>query len=199
MSDDTTPASDAGEEYAEFGAEIADQVESFLLALREIARGADPASTLSLLLLEVSQLSLAGGRLGAISDVVPHGRFEPDAGPDADVDELRERLAKLLDPVDTYVEVVDPVYPDSGVTGFRLSDDLASIASDLLHGLSHFRDGRTVEALWWWQFSYLSSWGSTCGAALRALHSLIAHTRLDHEHDDDRQAEEQSLLSEVDS
>lgn len=199
MSDDTTTTPDAGEEYAEFGAEIADQVESFLLALREIARGTDPASTLSLLLLEVSQLSLAGGRLGAISDVVPHGRFEPDTGPDADVDELRERLAKLLDPVDTYVEVVDPVYPERGVTGFRLSDDLASIASDLLHGMSHFRDGRTIEALWWWQFSYLSSWGSTCGAALRALHSLIAHTRLDHERNDARGAEERSLLADVDN
>ncbi|WP_166347690.1 DUF5063 domain-containing protein [Phytoactinopolyspora limicola] len=199
MSDDVTAEAGTGDEYAEFGAEIADQVESFLLALREIARGDDPASTLSLLLLEVSQLALAGGRLGAISDVVPHGHFEPDAGPDADVDELRERLAKLLDPVDPYVEVVDPIDPDRGVTGFRLSDDLASIAAELLHGLSHYRDDRTVEALWWWQFSYLSSWGSTCGAALRALHSLIAHTRLDHERNDARGDEERSLLAEVDT
>ncbi|NED95841.1 DUF5063 domain-containing protein [Phytoactinopolyspora alkaliphila] len=196
MSDQITTSA---EEYAEFGVEIADQIESFLLALREIARGADPASSLSLLLLEVSQLSLAGGRLGAINDLVPQDRFEPDTGPDADVDELRERLAKLLDPVDAYVEVVDPVDPNRGVTAFRLSDDLASIAADLLHGLSHFRAGRTVEALWWWQFSYLSSWGSSCGAALRALHSLIAHTRLDHERNDATGAAEQSLLAEVDS
>ncbi|TDD94811.1 DUF5063 domain-containing protein [Jiangella asiatica] len=170
----------SADEYADFAAEIADQIESFLLAVREIARGSDPGSTLSLLLLEVSQLCLAGGRLGAISDVVPDERFEPDAGPDADVDELRERIAALLDPVDGYVEVVDPVDPERGATGFRLSDDLASIVQDLLHGLSHYRDGRVIEALWWWQFSYLSSWGSTAGAALRALHSLIAHTRLDH-------------------
>ncbi|NDL60986.1 DUF5063 domain-containing protein [Phytoactinopolyspora mesophila] len=199
MSEETATMTKPGDEYSEFGAEIADQVESFLLALREIARGEDPASTLSLLLLEVSQLSLAGGRLGAISDVVPHGRFEPDTGPDADVDELRERLAKLLDPIDPYVEVIDPIDPERGVTGFRLSDDLASIAADLLHGLSHYRDGRTVEALWWWQFSYMSSWGSTCGAAMRALHSLIAHTRLDHERDDATGAEERSLLDQVDS
>ncbi|WP_129666880.1 DUF5063 domain-containing protein [Phytoactinopolyspora endophytica] len=199
MSDDATTARGPADEYAEFGAEIADQIESFLLAVKEIARGDDPASTLSLLLLEVSQLSLAGGRLGAISDIVPQERFEPDTGPDADVDELRERLAKLLDPIDTYVEVVDPVEPDRGVIAFHLSDDLASIVADLLHGLSHFREGRTVEALWWWQFSYLSSWGSSCGAVLRALHSLIAHTRLDREHNDPSQAEEQSLLSEVDN
>ncbi|HEY9408833.1 MAG TPA: DUF5063 domain-containing protein [Jiangellaceae bacterium] len=187
-----------GEEVADFAAEIADQIESFLLALREIARGSDPGSTLSLLLLEVSQLALAGGRLGAISDVVLDEPFEPDAGPDADVDELRERLATLLEPVDGYVEVVDPIDPGRGLTGFRLSDELASMASDLLHGLSHYRDGRIIEALWWWQFSYLSSWGSTCGATLRALHSLIAHTRLDHERDEAIVAEEEKLLAEVD-
>ena len=66
---------DAAEDYSEFAAEIADQVESFLVALREIARGDDPGSTLSLLLLEVSQLVLAGGRLGAIVDVVPPGHI----------------------------------------------------------------------------------------------------------------------------
>lgn len=168
------------DDLSDFGAEIADQVRSFLVAVRELARGADPGSTLSMLLLEVSQLALAGGRLGAISDIVPDERFEPDPGPDTDVDELRERLSELLAGVDEYHEVVDPIDPGRGVTGFRISDDLAIIASDLLHGLTHYDDGRTVEALWWWQFSYLSSWGSTCGAVLRALHSLIAHTRLDH-------------------
>lgn len=184
-------------ELREFSAEIADQIESFLLAVREIARGANPSSALSMLLLEVSQLSLAGGRLGAITDVVPEERFEPDAGPDHDVDELRERLAKLFEGVDEYVEVVDPIDPGRGVIAFRISDDLASVASDLLHGLTHYKDGRTSEALWWWQFSYLSSWGSTCGAVLRVLHSLIAHTRLDRERDASTRAEEQ-LLAEVD-
>lgn len=185
------------EDYAEFTAEIADQVESFLVALREIARGDDPGSTLSLLLLEVSQLALAGGRLGAISDVVPDERFETDPGPDSDVEELRERLAELLEPVDDYVEIIDPMDPARGADGFLLSDDLASIASDLLHGLTHYRDGRTLEALWWWQFSYLSSWGATCGATLRALHSLIAHTRLDHQTDPTMHAEDELLAETV--
>jgi hypothetical protein len=61
----------------------------------------------------------------------------------------------------------------------RLSDDLADIAADLVHGLQHYRAGRSIEALWWWQFSYLSSWGNHAGAALRALHSVVAHVRLD--------------------
>ncbi|HEU4543104.1 MAG TPA: DUF5063 domain-containing protein [Jiangellaceae bacterium] len=190
------PAFSSDEEYAGFAAEIADQVESFLVAVREIARGSDPGTTLSMLLLQVSQLALAGGRLGAITDVVPDERFEPDAGPDPDVEELRERLAALLEPVDDYVEIIDPVDPARGADTFLISDDLASIASDLLHGLTHFRDGRTMEALWWWQFSYLSSWGATCGAVLRALHSLIAHTRLDTERDPATDAEDE-LLAEV--
>jgi Domain of unknown function (DUF5063) len=183
----------AADEYSEFAAEIADQVESFLVALRAVARGDDPSSTLSLLLLEVSQLGLAGGRLGAIADVVPEERFEPDAGYDADVEELRDRLAVLLAPIDEYVEVHDPIDPGRGAATFRLSDDLASIAEQLLHGLQHYREGREVEALWWWQFSYLSDWGGTAGGVQRALHSLIAHTRLDSPLDSVTQAEDELL------
>ncbi|MCW2759270.1 MAG: hypothetical protein JWO46_3016, partial [Nocardioidaceae bacterium] len=63
----------------------------------------------------------------------------------------------------------------------QLSDDLASIATDLENGLRHFRLGDVDEALWWWQFSYVSSWGNLAGAALNALLSVVAHDRLDHE------------------
>jgi hypothetical protein len=174
MSDDLT----------DFTAEIADQVESFVLAVREIAAGESPEHAISLLLLEVSQLLLAGGRLGAIQDVVPDERFEPDAGWDPDVDGLRTSLANLLEPIDEYVEVFDPYEERPELVESRLSDDLANVLSDLIHGLQHYRAGRSVEALWWWQFSYLSNWGGTAGAALRALHSVISHVRLDPDHDD---------------
>jgi hypothetical protein len=190
------PATVLDEGLLDFGAEIADSVESFLLALRAIATAGDPGSTLSMLLLEVSQVLLAGGRLGAIADVVPEERFEPDPGFDADVEELRERLAALLEPVDDYVEVLDPVDPARGADTFLLSDELTSIASDLLHGLTHHRDGRPLEALWWWQFSYLSSWGPAAAGALRTLVSLIAHTRLDPEEDPVLAAEDE-LLAQV--
>ena len=92
----------------EFAVQIADQVESFLIALREIARSENQATAVPMLLLEISQLMLAGGRLGAITDVVPVERFEPDTGPDPDLDELRERLGYLLSDVDLYTEVFDP-------------------------------------------------------------------------------------------
>ncbi|MGA5816835.1 DUF5063 domain-containing protein [Kitasatospora sp. NPDC094028] len=168
-----------GSEPDDFAVQIADSVESFVLAVTEVAKGDEPGSAVSLLLLEVSQLLLAGGRLGAIEDVVPDDRFEPDAGPEPDGEQLRERLAALLAPIDVYHEVFDPYGPPEKPNAFRISDDLAGVVGELQHGLTHYREGRVSEALWWWQFSYLSNWGTTCSAVLRALQSLIAHVRLD--------------------
>jgi hypothetical protein len=163
----------------EFTVDVADQIESFLIALGAVARGDFPGGTLSILLLEVSQLLLAGGRLGAVVDVVPKERYEPDVGVDPDADGLRERLAELIGPADEYVEVFDPYIRDGEIVHSRLSDDIADVAADLYHGLAHFKAGRADEALWWWQYSYLANWGSTASSALRALHSAVAHTRLD--------------------
>lgn len=163
----------------DFAVQIADQVESFLVAVMEVAKGDEPDSAVPFLLLEVSQLLLAGGRLGAHEDIVPDERYEPDPGPEADVDALRENLARLLEPVDVYSEVFDPYEPRTAPVPARISDDLTDVVSDLRHGMVHYRAGRTSEALWWWQFSYFSNWGSTASAALRALHSVLAHIRLD--------------------
>ncbi|MCF3119342.1 MULTISPECIES: DUF5063 domain-containing protein [Streptomyces] len=162
----------------DFAVQISDQVESFIVSVKEVAKGDEPDSAVPFLLLEVSQLLLAGGRLGAHEDIVPEERYEPDLGPEADVDELRERLAALLDPIDVYSEVFDPYEPRKAPVAHRISDDFADVVADLAHGLAHYRAGRTVEALWWWQFSYFSNWGSTASAALRALQSLVAHVRL---------------------
>jgi hypothetical protein len=103
----------------------------------------------------------------------------PAPGPEPDADELREQLAALLEPVDVYSEVFDPYVPRSVPVACRISDDFADVVTDLVHGLAHYREGRISEALWWWQFSYLSNWGPTASAALRALQSLVAHVRLD--------------------
>jgi hypothetical protein len=175
MTETTTRNDDLGD----FTVEIADQVESFVIAIREIAAADDPDYAISLLLLEVSQLLLAGGRLGAISDVVPDERFEPDTGYDPDVDGLRHSLANLLEPIDEHAALFDPYAHEPELFTSRLSDDIADVMSDLLHGLQHYRAGRATEALWWWQFSYLSNWGSTASSALRALHSVVSHVRLD--------------------
>ena len=177
--DDTTaeavvPLDSATEDFA---AAIADSVESFLLALRAISREPDAGASISLLLLEISQVLLAGARLGAQQDFTPREEYQPDVGPDADLDDMRLRLAKLLDSVDTYSFVFDPYVPE--VVNSQLSDDLTSIASDLEIGLRHYRSGDIPEALWWWQFSYVSSWGNLAGALLNALLSVVSHDRLD--------------------
>jgi hypothetical protein len=181
------------DDLGDFTVEIADQVESFVVAIREIAAAEDPDYAISLLLLEVSQLLLAGGRLGAISDVVPEERFEPDAGFDPDVEGLRTSLANLLEPIDEHTALFDPYGHDPELFTSRLSDDLADVMSDLLHGLLHYRAGRSLEALWWWQFSYLSNWGSTASSVLRALHSVVSHVRLDAGQDEAAVVEDRLL------
>ena len=175
-------------ETEEFAQQISDQVESFLLAVRAIARGeATGGEAISLLLLVVSQVLLAGGRLGVQEDFLPQEEYEPDPGPDPDLDEMRHRLAVLLGGVDAYTEVFDPyVDPPELVSGL-VSDDLTSIAASLAHGLRHFKAGRVSEALWWWQFSYVASWGGEASATLRALQSVIAHDRLDSEFESEQE------------
>ena len=168
-------------ETAEFAQQIADQVASFLLALRAIAEENDGGRAVSLLLLEISQVLLAGARLGAQRDFTPVQEYQPDVGPEPDLDLMRLRLAEMLDNVDTYSFVFDPYVPE--VVESQLSDDLTSIATDLDTGLRHYREGNVLEALWWWQFSYVSSWGNLAGAALNALLSVVSHDRLDVEVD----------------
>ena len=161
----------------DFAQQIANSVESFLLALRAIAEENDVGSAIPLLLLEITQISLTGARLGVQTDFTPREEYQPDVGPEADLEDLRIRLAEMLDPIDTYSYVFDPYVPE--VVESQLSDDLTSIATDLENGLRHYRAGDIDEALWWWQFSYVSSWGNLAGAVLNALLSIVSHDRLD--------------------
>ncbi len=160
---------------------VADQVASFLLAVREVAHRGESATTVPLLLLEVSQLLLAGARLGVMTDLVPQEPYEEETGPDPDLDRIREGLAGLLGAADEYVEVFDPYVDPPELVPGRISDDVAAIAERLAHGLAHHRAGRVDEALWWWQFSYVSSWGAEASAVLRALQSVVAHDRFDQD------------------
>ncbi|TIC82524.1 DUF5063 domain-containing protein [Nocardioides sp. GY 10127] len=160
-------------------AEVAEQIGAFLVALRAIAEEKDGGRAISLLLLEISQVLLAGARLGAQRDFTPRSEYQPDVGPEPDLDDMRLSLADMLGGVDTYGFVFDPYVPE--VVESQLSDDLTSIATDLDTGLRHYQEGNVAEALWWWQFSYVSSWGNLAGAALNALLSVVAHDRLDAE------------------
>ena len=159
------------------GEDMARTSAEFVAVVEAIASGRHPDEAVSVLLLELSGLLAAGARLGAIADIVPEGRYEPDVGREPDVGPLRDHLARLLGEVDSYTEVFDPYAGDELVPA-RLSDDLAEIVADLLHGIAHHAADRAVEALWWWQYSYLTTWGPAASGALRALQSLVAHVRL---------------------
>jgi len=170
-------------ETEDFAQQIADQVESFLVALQAISREEEGGRAISLLLLELSQILLAGARLGAQADFTPDQEYQPDVGPDPDLDAMRLRLARILGPVDTYTFNFDSYDPE--LVTSQLSDDLTAVANEVANGLRHYRAGNVNEALWWWQFSYVSSWGDSASAALRACQSIVAHDRLDADFDAD--------------
>jgi len=181
-----------GDELANLGDDSARDARAYLSSVSEVASGASPDTAVPILLLAVSQVLVAGARLGAITDVVPEERFEADPGPDADVDSVRQGLIILFNGLDEYVHVVDPLVSAEVTTG-SLSNDLAEVAAALAHGLQHFESGRVSEALWWWQFSYLSSWGDSATRALRVLQAVLGHIRLDADPDAVAEAEFDAL------
>ncbi|WP_284304651.1 DUF5063 domain-containing protein [Mobilicoccus caccae] len=160
------------------GEETALEALAFLTVVREVAKGAVPDSAVPVITLALSQILVTGSRLGAINDVVPAQRFEPDLGSDEDVEELRLSLAELFTGIDDYAEVIDPL-TTTELSRSQLSGDIAEICAALMHGLRHHADGNMTEALWWWQFSYLATWGARAASALRAMQSILGHTRLD--------------------
>src|SRR5436305_263239 len=144
------PDAGSGEGWQPLANRIAGQARDFVDGVGALATGEGGDEMVPLLLLEMSQILLAGAQLGASKDVIPPGNWEPDVGADPDMDVLRTGLARRLAACDEYGELFDP-YADSRPTRFRLSDDLAAVAADLIHGLQHYEAGRPLEALWsWW-------------------------------------------------
>lgn len=179
-------------DLALLGEETASDARQFLAVVRQVGSGESPEQAIPLLLLATSQILVTGARLGAITDILPVERFETDLGSDFDVESLRDSLAGLLTGLDEYAEVVDPMTAPE-LSECTLSGDLTEIASALVHGLRHYADGRISEALWWWQFSYLSDWGARAAGALRALQSIMSHIRLDADEDTVAEAEFDAL------
>jgi len=169
---------DPSSDFAVLAEDCATDAKVFVTTVADIASGSAPDAALPMTLLALSQVLIMGARLGAIEDVVPEERFEADPGPDPELDPLRESLANLFDGIDEYADVIDPVTSTDLTTG-SVSNDLVEVIAALAHGLSHYEAGRVAEALWWWQFSYLSDWGERAAMALRVVQTLLAHIRLD--------------------
>ncbi|WP_169166657.1 DUF5063 domain-containing protein [Cellulomonas taurus] len=189
---DPADAGDDAADLLELAAATDTVARRFLSTVTEVGAGSNPDSAIPLLLLAVSDLLAVGARLGAIVDVVPAERFEPDVGPDPDVEPLRAALANALEGIDEYAEVVDPLM-GAELTTSTVSGDLVAVAQSLAQGLRHAEAGGTLEALWWWQFSYLSVWGDRASSALRTLMSLLGHLRLDVDDDVAAEAEYDAL------
>ncbi len=169
---------DVPAELTALAADCASEAAVFVTTVADVASGSAPDAALPVTLLALSQVLSMGARLGAIEDVVPLERYEADPGPDPELDPLRGNLANLFEGIDEYADVVDPVTSTDLTTG-SISNDLMEVVSALAHGLSHYEAGRPIEALWWWQFSYLSDWGERAAMAVRVVQTLLAHVRLD--------------------
>lgn len=172
--------------------EVAAECQAFLDTTTHVAAGDGDTAAIPLLHLALSRILAVGARLGATRDVVPAEKFEPDTGPELDMDPLRLGLVSALGEQDTYTETVDPQSRSDIAVG-SIADDLTCVAADVAHGLRHLEAGRVEEALWWWQFAYLATWGQRGHAAQRALVSLMAHSRLDVDADVAAEAEFEAL------
>ena len=180
------------DDLRDMAATTAGEVRRFLDTITEVAAGANPEVAIPLLLLAISDVLAAGARLGAMVDVIPAERFEPDVGPDDDLDPLGQALENLFEGIDDYSEVDDPVLGREVVRS-TVSGDLVLIAGALAQGQRHYDAGQVIEALWWWQYSYLANWGERASAVLRMLQAVLAHLRLDVDDDVAAEAEFRAL------
>lgn len=190
-----TTGAELDADLREFANRLASESRAFLRSVTDIAAGSAGNAALPLLLLALADVSAAGALLGAIGDVVPAERFEPDVGPDTDVDPLRDALAVVLDGIDEYADLPDPLL-DNTARAATVSGDIATIAGSLTLGLAHYEAGQLSESLWWWQFSYLQTWGERAASALRVLVTLLGHVRLDVSAAAGVEAELDALLAE---
>ena len=152
-------------------------MESYLVALQAMSREENAGTVVPLLLVEVSQILFAGARLGAQRDFTPSAEYQPDVGPDPDLDAMRLRLARLLDSVDTYTYNFDPYVPEI-VEGaaLRRPDQHRHRPGQRAAPLPcrQRRRGAVVVAV-----LLRRQLGQQASAALRALQSVVAHDRLD--------------------
>ena len=74
---------------AQLAQDVALDARSFLETLEAVAAGEAGAQAISLLLLDVARICVAGAQLGALTDVVLESNVEPVVPPAPDIDALR--------------------------------------------------------------------------------------------------------------
>ncbi len=185
------------EALRELASYVVPRIRGFIKTSVDVASGSNPDADISLMVLALSDLLSAGAHLGAVTDIVPPKRFEPDLEGQVDLDPLREALRKRFGELDEYPEIVDPI-ADEEVEDSEISADIATIIECLTHGLHHYDSGNQIEALWWWQYSYISTWGERASGVLRVLQFMLMHLRLDVPDDVAEEARYQALFADAD-
>ena len=148
---------------------IADQIESFLVALREVARATTRVAPYPSCCSRCRSCSSPAGASARRATSSRDERFEPDTG-------LGRRRRRAARPAGRAARAdIDGTPRSSTRTTTRASSSPAALRRPRRHrgsararAAAH-RAGRADEALWWWQFSYLSSLGcEALGGAARA-------------------------------
>jgi hypothetical protein len=130
-----------GDGWQPLAKRVAAQARDFLDGVGALATEQGGDEVVPLLLLEVSRSCWLSAQLGE-SGRVPPGNWEPDVGP-IPISTSPGGLAARLVNCDEYAGF--STYADTRPTAFRLSDDLAAVAADLIHGLQHYEAGRSLE------------------------------------------------------
>jgi hypothetical protein len=150
----------------------------------EVASGTGAESALPVLAYATSDACTAAARLSAIVDFpVPDGQLLTPVA--FDLDAVRRGLANALQGIDVYYEVDmprgDPADPTRApeIVEASLTNDILTAVSAMETGLHLLDEGRPAEAIWWWQYSCLSSWGERITSALHVIQTLLSQARAD--------------------
>jgi hypothetical protein len=148
----------------------------------EVASGTGGESALSILAYATSDACTAAARLSAIVDFPVPGS-EVFCPVTFDLDAMRRGLSNALEGLDSYWEVDvprgDPTDPTRApeIVEASLTDDILTAVSAWETGLHLLDEGRPDEAIWWWQYSCLSSWGERITSALHVIQTLLCQAR----------------------
>ena len=132
-----------------------------------------------------------GAWLGAIVDVLPAERFEPDSGPDAEMEHLRAGLAIIFEGLDDHAGRDRPGHGSDSGQRHLVGDPWMSPRlwpTSLAPRARRHRRGPVVVAV---QLSV--GVGERGAMALRVIHSVVAHVRLDADPDTVAEAEFDAL------
>ena len=95
--------------------------------------------------------------------------------------EIARDVRGIFGDCNIYWSVFDPLEIAEPVAG-DLSDDLTSIYTELLEGLTTFRVGseeQRLEAVWHWKFGFEVHWGKHLVAALGPIQSILTGHLID--------------------